>query len=352
MPDRTDARAWLRHRAAALYGITPDGVGSLCACCGASPYPAGERPRSGCLSDSFSDHDLLLDGCAPAVCRGCDTLLGGRPGREPPPFRTLHIFVLGDGVRILDRGASVSAVLLAPPGGPLGLVGATSRKRHAWLRAERCDARRIVVGTDAGAVEYLPLQHRPLLDAVAELLASFGRDAIRRGDYSAPAIAAAGASWWRDRESVVARHRPSALLDLLCYTLPRPEARPTPGGPVALEDDDLDALHLLTRIAIASGVRRRDGLAFWRGLFRHRVHRFGRLPLRDMLSRLAGELGCQPHNMAEVGWALEGWDAGRQAQAARAIRDRGPLLVALSFDAVQRARPPQVAVGTLTPQEC
>ena len=342
----TDARAWLRHHAAALYGAAPDDVGSRCACCGRSPYPVGERPRGRCLSDSFSDHDLLLDGAAPDVCLGCDLLLGGRPGREPPPFRTLHVLVLDDEVRILDRSDAVSAVLIDPPGEPFGLVWATSRKRHACLRAERCDAHRIVVGTDAGAVEYLPLQHRPLLNAVAELLAAFGRDAVRRGDYSAPSIAAAGASWWRDREAAVARHRPSALLDLLCYTLPRPEGRPIHGGPVALEDDDQDALHLLTHIALASGVRRRDGLAFWRGLFRHRVQRFGRLALRDMLARLADDLFCQPHGMAAVGLALEEWDGDRQVRAARAIRDRGALLVALAFDAVQRARPP---AGSMVP---
>ena len=115
---------------------------------------------------------------------------------------------------------------------------------------------------------------------------------------------------------------------------------------MALEDDDRDALHLLTHIAIASGARRRDGLAFWRGRFRHRIQRFGRLALRDMLSRLAYDLSCQPHDMEEVGSALEEWDADRQIRAARAIRDRGPLLVALAFAAIRRARP---LAGSLIP---
>jgi len=254
----------------------------------------------------------------------------------------IHAVVTDEGVQILARHTDLPAVLLDPPTGPFGLVCSTSRKRHAWLRAERCDARRIVVGTDAGAVEYRPLAHRPLLDAVAGLRAVFHSDAIRRGDYSAVAIVSAGAGWWRDLESVVAPHRPTPLLDFLCSITPRSESRPTPGGQMALDPDDQDALYLLTRIAISSSARRSDGLVFWRGRFRHRVQRFGRLPLRDLVARLISELDCQPTEpgLVEVGLCLREWDTDRQARAAKAIRDRGPLLVALSFDGVQQSRLP------------
>ena len=332
-------RAWARQHAARGRGVSV-GAGSRCTCCGSSPFGPAERPRSEILSESFSDHEWLLDPSAPDVCVGCAALLAGRPGDDPPPFRMIHVLVTERGTTLLPRPADVAAVLLSPPAESFALVWSIARKRHAWLRAERCDAARIVVGTDDGPVVYEPATDRPLLGAVAELLGAFGRGSVARGDYSAAAIPRVGVSWWSARESIVARRRPSALLSMLCAILPRSEAPPAPLGEPVIDPTDEDAVHLLASIARGSALRSRDGLAFWRGTFRHRVQRFARLPLPDLMSRLIAELRVESHSdgAAFVGEALRSWSAERQSACARPLRARGPFLVPLSYDVVQRAK--------------
>jgi hypothetical protein len=270
----------------------------VCACCGASPWEVSPRPASEMVGESFSEPGLLVSPYAPEVCAGCAGLLGGKPGDVPTPFRMLHALATPHGVRVLTL-SELHALIDAPPPGRFALVFATSKKRHAWLHSEVCDASRIVVGTDDGPAVFEPA-HRPALEAVAALVAWFSRDAIRLGQYPAPSVSRMGAAAWSAAEAAVAPLRPSRTLDLLCAITPRPEVKPAAAEeePVMLDPDDEDAATLLTAIAVASQFRVNRGLDFWGGVYSHRVQRFARLPLPDMISRLIAELRVPPHHAA------------------------------------------------------
>ena len=314
------------------------GSGCVCACCGASLFGAG-RPSSAMFGDAFTDFDWLADPSLPNVCAGCVSILAGRPGDDPPPLRTLHCLAVEGAPAAYPGTADVAALLRAPPAGRFVLAFAASRKRHAALRARVSTAERLYVGTDEGTVTYVPAEHSPVLDAVEALLVRFGRDDIRTGGYAACSIAAFGPARWLALDTVVAPHRPSPLLDLLCVVARRPEPSEQPQESAPMIDiDDERAAELLSYLAEASAFRRRDGLTFWKGYFRHRLGRFAGLPLRDAVSRLIDALQCEPGDaLSGAILGLDALDPGEVPHVERALRQRGPLVLAYAHS-MMRAR--------------
>lgn len=291
------------------------------------------------FGDTFTDFDWLADPSLSNVCAGCVSILAGRPGDDPPPLRTLHCLAIDGAPASYPGTADVAALLRAPPAGRFVLAFAASRKRHAALRARVSTADRFYIGTDEGTVTYVPTEHAPVLDAVEALLARFGRDDIRTGGYSAPAIAVFGPSRWLALDSVVAPHRPSPLLDLLCVVARRPEAGEiTPESAPMIDVDDERAAELLSYLAESSAFRRRDGLTFWKGYFRHRLGRFAGLPLRDAVSRIIDAIQCEPGDaLSEAIRRLDALDPGEVPHVERSLRQRGPLVLAYAHS-MMRAR--------------
>lgn len=331
-----DPRSTARHWFGAYRAPEPGAC--LCACCGASPWAPSSRTAADMVGTDFSEPGLLMCPYAPVVCQGCAGILGGKPGDDPAPFRMLHVIASATGVRPVTL-SDLHALLLSPPDGRFAVVFATSKKRHAWLHAEACDSNRIVVGTDDGAAVFTPLD-QPAIVALVALVGWFSRDAIRLGQYPAHAVSRMGVSAWSATEAIIAPLRPSRTLDLLCSITPRPEAKPVAviEEPVMLDPADEDAATLLTAIALASQLRAKCGLDFWSGLYSHRVQRFARLPLPGMISRLISELRVPPVHAGAVAGIAQTWDATRAAACATAIRERGPLLVAIAFDRVKGRR--------------
>lgn len=310
-----------------------------CAVCGGSDFGSATRPADDLLSKSFSDWSLLRAPSAGCVCRGCELLLAGRPGDEPPPVRTRHLIVDGRGhghdyAATADFYAALDGLRLRSD--PVVAVFAWSKQRHAWLRATVSRPGAPEVAMDEG-VARLPADWPTLADLIGALLGACSRDEVRTGHYRPQSILAYGAEDWRHAEAEVARHRPSLALDLLCRIVPRPESRPQPVEiPVMLAPEDEDAVALLTAIARASEYRTREGIAFWKGVFAHRLRRFARLPLPTMASRLCDALDVSATGAGGVCRIVESWDDERSAAAARAIRDRTALLVAVAYDRTRR----------------
>lgn len=352
MKANADARAIARHVFAAHRGVRvgPEPVFVRCACCGLSPYGISSRPKSELISDSFSDLDLLLDPTAPDVCAGCAALLGGRPGDDPPPFRTLSVAVPVEAARTsgitLHNGADLVRLLTHPPRELFAVSWSASRKKHAWLRSEACDGTWITIGTDNGLVTYVPSQDAALLDAVTTLLGWFRRDAVESGAYPTPMAAKLGVDRLQALEAVVTPYRPSALLSLLVSVVPLPErsdASTTAGagsaalagggvaGPPGLDPADEDAVQFLHAVAAGSAWRQDEGIAFWSHLFRRRVQRFKGLPLADFASRLIGELRVRPQFAGRVALMVESWPRERRDSCMEAIRARSDLLIVIAY---------------------
>lgn len=247
----------------------------------------------------------------------------------------------GRPVEILDR-SGVWGALLNPPDAPHVLVYSASRQKHAWLRAGVSSAVLVLVGTDDGTVAYRPVADRPAVNAALRLLGGFRRDAVAVGVYSSVQVAAYGVAAFAHDEAVVAAIR-GALLDLVCALAPKQARRnaptlPAPGDDAMISLHDTEAAQLLANIAQTCRMRGDDGKRFWGGFYRHRVERFRRLPLPDLVSRLCDAIGVSPTSSGfrtALG-VLAALDADQQAEIERSIRERPALCVALSFDLIER----------------
>lgn len=317
-----------------------------CALCAVSRLGHG-----GPLPDTYSEFVAASNGCG-VVCAGCARALGGRPGDEPPPLRTRSFrATAARGVEILDRPRLWGA-LVDPLGEPHVLSWATGGKRHHWLYAGLSSAARLVIGSDGASIEYVPARDRELLDAVHALLFAptgvaplLTREGIRTGVSHPSAVQRFGVALWQKLDAVVARWRPSPLLDLVV------SCAPVSTGPREVEEEtvidpvDDQAAEVLALVARSSRYRSEHGKEFWSGFFRHRLERFRRLPLADLVSRLLDACNASPTSDAALALVSRLGAIGVEETASieRALRDRPALLVSLAYERVREAREEKTA---------
>ena len=159
------------HLLATWRGAQPT-TAAPCAVCGGSDFGPAARPFHELLSKSFSDWSALRAPGAGSVCRGCEMLLSGRPGDEPPPVRTRHLIVdgLGHGRAYAATGDFYAALdALRFRAGPVVAVFAWSKQRHAWLNATVSRPGALEVATDDG-VARLPSDWPSLADVIGWML--------------------------------------------------------------------------------------------------------------------------------------------------------------------------------------
>ena len=331
---------------AAARGVTPFlGAGCRCAVCGPSPYDRRDAVIR-FVGGNFTDYGAFQAPDAADICEGCATLLSGRPGDDPPPLRTRNVRASASrGLELLDRPGLWSA-LRDPLDEPHVVSWATSQQRHHWLRAGVSSSARLLVGSDLGTIE-VTARHAPVLDAVHALLRSddgkspvLSREAIRTGHYHPAAVARYGVAAWRDHEAAVSVARGTLLLDLLTYCAPLMTERAPSEEASLIDPVDQRAATLLARIAQASRYRAEHGLQFWGGYYRHRIERFRRRSLSDLVSRLLDSCEASPTSDGALSALADLRDMTPDETAAveRAIRERPALLVGLAYDLIARER--------------
>ncbi|MEQ8764564.1 MAG: hypothetical protein RL885_11600 [Planctomycetota bacterium] len=312
------------------------GPSSTCCVCGDSPFPDGGK-----LGSNFADQGLLARPDVSSVCAGCSRILGGRPGDDPPPLRTVSVLVRDGVLQAVDR-AQMWDLLAEPPEGPFLLSHAASRKKHHLLRAGLSISTHLLIGGDNCTIEYVPARDGVLLDAVQDLLSgedgkpSFTRTSIAEGHYHASRAVDFGARRHALAETLIMPYRRGrpALLDLVLWCCPV-KAATSERGDIDMQNlDDLRAAQLLGAIARGSSMRAGDGLAFWNGFFEHRVRRFARLPLADLVSRLMTEVGTPPasEGAQHAAAMLAGLNEDEERGVERAIRDRMTLVLTMAYD--------------------
>jgi hypothetical protein len=341
--DRDLGTPCARTTLALARGIRP-GDGCRCRVCGPSPFSAGGK-----LGDNFTDLALLADPSAPDVCLGCAALLAGRPGDDPPPLRTTSVLASATAdaghVEYLGR-RDIWRYLIAPYPTPHVLSWAVGGQRHHWLRAGLSTPTRLLIGTDEETVEYVPARDRRILDAVHALLASptgtapiLSRESIRTGHYHPAATVKYGVAEWTRIEAMVAVARPSPLLDMAVALAPVSEMRTTAEEDALMIDpEDERAAELLAYLALASEVRRKDGMMFWGGRFRHLVERFKGAALATCMSRLLDQCRCDAIGARNVMVLVEEMSAERMAETERSLRDRTALIVTLAYERMRTIR--------------
>jgi hypothetical protein len=331
------------HLIAAALGIAR-GSGCACALCGRSPFGSAGS-RSGVLGPGFVDVALLADPSARDVCLGCQRVLAGRPGDDPPPLRTRSI-VLSAGELALGRASILWPAISDPAtvAAPAVLSWAIGGKVHHALRAGVSGPERLLVGSDRGTIEIVPGRDAPLVEAVRSLLRSptgarpvLARASVVSGHYHPAATEQFGAAEWHEIERVVARWRPGLLLELVVAACPLTVPMEHQEVPV-IDPHDQAAADLLYLVVRRCALRSRDGVAFWGGALRHRIERARTLPLHDMLARLMDSLGTTTLGTTELVAALVSMTDEQRARIERALRERTSLIVALCYERVRAAR--------------
>jgi hypothetical protein len=324
-----EPRMSAQARLACAYGIAPDGAGSGCAFCGASPFAAA-GPRARILGPNFSGHELLWPHAD--VCVGCQRLLAGRPGSTPPPLRTITVYLSPAGDLSTIEAPDVGALLLDPPSGEWVLSWSENRKKHHFRWAGVSTRDRIVCGHDDGPIVYCPREDAEIVAAARSLRTRWSRRAVALGLYDEPRIVAYGPMRWARDEATIRPARASRLLALLTWALPPADLTEADD---MIPDADTAAADLLAQIARASRRRRADGRQFWGGYFRHRVERFARLPLAGLVSRLMDDCEVQEAESGPIVETLAALPADRTSAIEEAIRARGGLITALAFRATR-----------------
>jgi hypothetical protein len=329
-----------RHQIATALGIVPEPPGCCCAACGPSPFPSA-GPAHRVLGAGWSDWETMYDRGGRLLCTGCQAILGGRPGRVPPPLRMRNIAVI-DGALSLPDWAALWALLTAPPPGLTVLSWATSAQKHHAMHARLSTPEHLVVGSDHGPIDVRPAWIADLAAAILTLRAGpdgkgrVSRAEILSGAYAPATIMRVGARAWQMAEAAIAPHRGSLLLDLLvacCPVTPLPD--PTEDSAMALDAVDHDCLAVLAPLAQGSALRQSDPIAFWKSLFVRRVVRHTHRSLADFIARAMADLGVDGvgEPAAALATIAETWPPEREAATMRRLADRAPLLVALTYDA-------------------
>ena len=328
------------HTLALSLGCEPE-RGCLCAICAESPFDSAGS-RKAVFGPGFSYQTDLAAPHASKVCLGCKTVLGGKPGRQPPPLRMLSFVVRGD-PPVMETLKQDDWWPLLSDGPQAGMIVSWgwSRKKHHELYAGVSSGVQWRIGSDDGQIlaEHEPALMRAILTARA---VGATKGAILTGAYG-PKIAAR--SSLQAAEKVIARHRGSSWLELLVYACPGGEEDSEEEIDM-LNEHENRAKHLLTEIAWGAGYRRSEGLRFWGGFFTGRIERFAGLEnIEEFVSRLGRECRTDVHGMSAAANLTESWTPEESGRVLEAIRRKGLVLQALAFDAVQARRKPIVGSG-------
>ena len=317
------------HAIARSLGIQPGSESIRCCVCGESPFALIGRKRQS-LGAIFSNHENLRAPQFDAVCEGCKTVLGGRPGRDPPPLRMASFMVSNGQFRAIDRAALWDLLQSPPPGNAVVSYGRSRKKQHA-LHAGFSGAGVWRVGSDDGPVEW---RHNPrIIRAVGEMRRlGVSKGAILTGRYPAAKTAAL-----QKLDAVIAPIRGSAALDMIVWCSPEAGKDKIEENPM-IDPIDQDASDLLAIIAWHSSYRASEGLRFWGGYYLSRIRRLSRLPLNDFISRACRECQATTAGAAEAAEFTARRDGEQCAAVIRAIRERPDLLHGLAFAQMEQRR--------------
>ena len=326
------------HSVARALGVEAGG-GCGCAVCGSSPFDAAGRKRQ-VLGVGFSQHETLLSPRHDAVCLGCKAVLGGRPGRQPPPLRMVSFRIdmppAAPEIQPLNQADWQPLLAAGPPPGGAVVSWARSKKKHHALSAGVSADGVWRIGSDDGRID---APHSPELMRAVISLRRLGasKTAILTGVHAPGTAARPG---FARNDEIVRPHRGGAWLELVVYACAEERGKNQGDEKPMLTEIEKKAVGLLADIAGGSALRREDGIRFWGGFFAGRVSRFAQTAdIKEFVSRLGDECRTDISAMAAAARkaALE-WPDEDGPQVLEAMRKRGAILQALAFESLRNAR--------------
>lgn len=326
-----------RHAIGRALGAAEVSGGSVCACCGASPFgPA--RPAKDVMGPNFTDHDLMLACDAEDVCGGCAAMLGGKPSKENPPLRMASFYVPASGGDVVRLGIDELRELLTRPAD--GVLGwAVSRQKHASLRCGAPVGRDWLIGYDDGQIRWSP-HDAGLLSAVESARMSASREEILTGQYRPHAVQSGGQRLI-DAEAVICRYRGSPHLDLAVAVVRRPDPSIVEESAMPTLPRHERAAEIVAELSARSQLRGRDGLAYWNDILPRRLaaagtsRDLGAAVARLMRDLLVSVIGDEPARAVALVEALS-LDEARDVLAL--WRDESRLVSTLAFRALKERR--------------
>ena len=324
------------HDFAAALGVSR-GAGCECALCGLSPFGAA-GPTKRVLGVNFTGWSLLKGGSG-SICTACARCFAGKPSKTDPPLRMGSVVLTAEcKLHRALKPRDLWPWLVGDLPTPRRISHSASWKRHHWIHSGPCSDHLLVVGGDDGPIR-IAASEREVLVLVAGALSVFRRKEIVSGHYHPRGVESYGPTKWAAMESRLRLHRGTGLLALAAACAPKGHARREEEEEEMIPESDKTAASLLAMLCYGSSMRVRDGKAFWGGVLQHRVARFARLPLHDMVARLMAELDVTPTSPTTSG-ALSLLAGVGQAQAAveKSIRTRHRLVCALAYTEMKQLR--------------
>lgn len=324
---------------ASALGVEP-GTPSHCAVCGSSPFDSA-GPAHRVLGTNFTDQEQLMDARAGDVCAGCQRILSGRPGADPPPVRMTSFLIDAESMQMttLDMQAWWSLIDTSHSLPEAAVLSwATSKKRHHWLHARLSTPRQWAAGSDTGTIDWEPEPR--LAEAILDLRAIRAtKGAILAGRYPVR-LHAEHRDVVERAESVLGPYRGRLILDLAVWAAPKADAPASPetGDVTMIDQADERAARMLATLVWGSQMRAEDGQNFWGGYLVRRMRRFARLPLASFTSRLIQECRVGVSSAREASSILAELDEQSTEEIEHAVRDRTDLVHALAFDRIQTMR--------------
>ena len=288
------------------------------------------------LGANFADHSDLNAPGKETICTGCQSIMSGRPGRNPPPLRMVSFRLKPKCSFEFLEQADWWPIIKAGPASPEILSWGRTKKKHHALNAGISGNGFWRIGSDE--IQIADWHDDAVIEAL-EILRSCGasKAAILTGRYRPQSLQKFSDEIDRS-EKTIKRLRGKPILEWMVWALPSEPEKRKDGTSMALDSNDRIAVDLLAAVAWASDYRKQDGLRFWDGYFMARVNRFSRLPLPDFTSNLMRDAQVPAIYAHEAARLVDSLDADTEKSVMESITKRGTMLMGLVYDEMGKRR--------------
>ena len=305
-------------------------TGECAACGGVLVEPSTIKKACG---SKFTDYSGLIKFGGNEICESCVKLMDKK--------NLSKVIYYHDGICERGRFDIAWSVMTTPPKGKNFILSVPySFKKHHLLFAGISTSENMLIGTDDGTVHYIFKRDKKVLEAVKQSsVDGVPRAQVMNGNYTAMTMSKFGEDYIRNLESIVKDARESGLLKLAFRALPKQEKIKYCKEVIDMLDaSDVKASEILAQVAYNSGLRVTRGLDFWNQIFPHRVYRFRKFALNDMVNRLCEQFAIPPQFMQSIIAQLESLTDEESKQIQKSIENHTQLVLGITYEKVKEIK--------------
>lgn len=297
-----------------------------CAVCGGDSD--GGVPVKKAVSGSFTDWQALYAASGRKCCPKCREIIAN------PGMRTKCVMCVSNGEIQFGKYEDIYHIVKNPPERFVISVP-YSYKRHHWLYAGLSTPQKMLIGTDTETVEYRPVKHGIVLDAIETMIAAgVSAKQIESGNYHPSSIALLGAKY-DELENIISQHRGNGLIRLLCKIVPKEKIDNWEVEELRTSEQSNAALYLRA-LASCSKFKAENGMQFWGGFFEARVNRVLDLPFEEATNKLMESLQCSPS--AWIAKLIDELTDDQKKEIMETLKKQAKVCISLAYSDMKKER--------------